>query len=124
MHSYQVLDLLHYLNDVITAGPSTSTQFARNLSTALAVCDQLGLPLHPGKCVGPATALTMLGIELDSINQVVCLPAEKLEALRELIASWLAQMWCNRQELESLIGHLHHATKVVWPSQTFFASDD
>ena len=26
---------------------------------------------------------------------------------------------CNRRELESLIGHLHHAVKVVWPSRTF-----
>ena len=47
------------------------------------------------------------------------LPAEKLKALQELIASWLARTWCNRQELESLIGHLHHAVKVVWPGQTF-----
>ena len=47
------------------------------------------------------------------------LPAETLHALRELIASWLAQSWCNRRELESLIGHLHHAAKVVWPGHTF-----
>ena len=43
VHSYEVSDLLHYLDDFITA----STKCARNLSTALAVCDQLGLPLHP-----------------------------------------------------------------------------
>ena len=47
------------------------------------------------------------------------LPAETLHALRELIASWLARSWCNRRELESLIGHLHHAAKVVWPGRTF-----
>ena len=28
-------------------------------------------------------------------------------------------LWCNRRELESLIGHLHHAAKVVWPGRTF-----
>ena len=68
VHSYEVSDLLHYLDDFITAGPPASTQCARNLSTALAVCDQLGLPLHLGKCVGPAPVLTVLGIELDSVN--------------------------------------------------------
>ena len=77
VHSYEVSDLLHYLDDFITAGPPASTQCARNLSTALAVCYQLGLPLHPGKCVGPAPVLTVLGIELDSVNQVARLPAEK-----------------------------------------------
>ncbi|XP_068716959.1 uncharacterized protein [Montipora capricornis] len=25
--------------------------------------------------------------------------------------------WCRKWELESLIGHLHHATKVVWPGR-------
>ena len=124
VHSYQVSDLLHYLDDFITAALPTLTQCARNLSTALAVCDQLGLPLHPGVCIGPTPVLTILSIELDSVNQVARLPAEKLEALQELIASWLARTWCNRWELESLIGHLHHAAKVVWPGRTFFASDD
>ena len=81
VHSFEVSDLLHYLDDFITAGPPASTQCARNLSTALAVCYQLGLPLHPGKCVGPAPVLTVLGIELDSVNQVARLPAEKTPRL-------------------------------------------
>ena len=100
-------------------GPPDSPQCTHNLNTALAVCGRLGLPLHPNKCVGPALVLTILGIELDSINQVARLPADKLSALQELIASWLLQKWCSRQELESLIGHLHHAAKVVWPGRTF-----
>lgn len=37
VHAYQVSELLHYLDDFITAGPPTSPQCARNLSTALAV---------------------------------------------------------------------------------------
>lgn len=47
------------------------------------------------------------------------LPADKLQALQGLIHSWLPRKWCFRQELESLIGHLHHAAKVVWPGRTF-----
>ena len=42
------------------------------------------------------------------------LPAEKLMALQELIQSWRTRQWCNRHQLESLIGHLHLAAKVVW----------
>ena len=109
MNSYQVPDLLHYLDDFITAGPPDSPQCPQNLSTSLAVCKRLGLPLHPGKCVGPTPLLTVLGIELDSVAQVACLPAEKLHVLRDLIRSWLPRKWCYRRELESLIGHLHRA---------------
>ena len=119
LNAYNVSDLLHYLDDFITAGPSDSPQCAVNLGTALAVCKKLGLPLHPGKCVGPSPLLTVLGIELDSLAQVARLPSDKLCALKELLRSWLPRKWCNRHELESLIGHLHHAAKVVWPGRTF-----
>ena len=115
VNSYKVPDLLHYLDDFVTAGPPDFPQCAQNLSTSLAVCKHLGLPLHLGKCVGPTPLLTVLGIELDSLGQVARLPADKLQALRDLILSWLPRKWCFRQELESLIGHLHHPAKVVWP---------
>ena len=119
VHSYHIPALLHYLDDFITAGPPESPQCAHNLAIALAVCKQLGLPLHSEKCVGPATVLVVLGIELDSVNQIARLPADKLSALKDMIRLWLPRRCCNRRELESLIGHLHHAAKVVWPGRTF-----
>ena len=119
VHSYKVPDLLHYLDDLVTSGPPNSPQCAQNLSTSVAVCKRLGSPLHPGKCVEPTPVLTVLGIELDSLAQVARLPADKLQVLRDLICSWLPRKWCFRRELESLIGHLHHAAKVVWPGRTF-----
>ena len=63
--------------------------------------------------------LVVLGIELDSLDQTACLPAEKLMALQELIQSWRTRRWCNRRQLKSLIGHLHHAAKVVWLGRIF-----
>ena len=47
------------------------------------------------------------------------LPEDKLVALRKLIASLSHRQWCSQAQLESLIGHLHHAAKVVWPGRTF-----
>ena len=119
LNNYKVSDLVHYLDDFISAGPPDSQQCAHNFNTAIAVCKMLGLPLHPNKCEGPSTSLVVLGIELDSVNQIARLPAEKLIALRQLIQSWVSRRWCNRHQLESLIGHLHHAAKVVWPGRTF-----
>ena len=118
-NKYRVADLMHYLDDFITACPADSLHCAQNLQTSLAVCRSLGLPLHPDKCIGPSTRLVVLGIELDSLDQTARLPAAKLTALQELIHSWQNQRWCNRRQLESLIGHLHHAAKVVWPGRTF-----
>lgn len=119
INSHDVPALLHYLDDFITAGPPNSAQCALNLNTSVTVCKSLGLPLHPDKCIGPSPVLVVLGIELDSNDQVARLPADKFVALQELIASWCSRRWCTRKQLESLIGHLHHAAKVVWPGRTF-----
>ena len=89
VNSYQIPDLLHYLDDFITADPPQSLQCAHNLATAMQVCQRLGLPLHPANCVGPSTVLVVFGIKLDSFNQVAHLPQEKLLALKHLISSWL-----------------------------------
>ena len=118
-HAHNVSDLMHYLDDFITAGPPDSCQCADNMATSLAVCRALGLPLNPDKCIGPSSHLLVLGIELDSVAQVTRLPEDKLHALQELIHSWRNRCWCTRHQLESLIGHLHHAAKVVWPGRTF-----
>ena len=119
MNTHHVSDLTHYLDDFITVGPPDSAYYSLNLHTAMSVCKKLGLSLHPGECVGPSTQLIVLGIELDLVELCARIPGEKLAALQDLISSWRSRRWCSRQELESLIGHLQHAAKVVWPGRTF-----
>lgn len=118
-HNYFISLLFHYLDDYITAGPPNSPQCAHYLQLAKDVCTNLGLPLHPGKCIGPCTCMVVLGIELNSISQVASLPQDKLAALLSLLHAWHSKRVCRRKELESLIGHLHFACKVVWPGRTF-----
>ena len=118
-HNYQITDLLHYLDDYITAGPPNSPQCEQNLAIASSVCMELGLPLHPAKKVGPTSCMVTLGIELDSVNQLARLPQEKLDSLLNLLHQWSSNRWCSKRQLQSLIGHLHHAAKVVWPGRGF-----
>jgi len=119
LNTHNVSNLLHYLDDFITAGPPDTNQCAENLSISMTVCSSLGLPLHLDKCIGPSTRLVVLGIELDSMAQVARLPMDKLCAIQELIQLWRDRCLCTRRELESLIDHLHHAAKVAWPGRTF-----
>ena len=86
-NKYSQADLMHELDDFITARPADSLQCSRDLQSSLVVCRSLGLPLHPSKCIGPSTCLLVLGIELNSLDQAARLLAEKLMALQELIQS-------------------------------------
>ena len=111
--------MAHYLDDFIFLGPPTSPKCGQNMKLALQTCQELGVPVAAHKCEGPSAILTFLGIELDSMRLEIRLPSGKLDKLRILIASWRTRKSCKRKELESLVGHLCHACKVVRPGRRF-----
>lgn len=117
--NYSVRFLLHYLDDYLTLAPPSSPECVENVALARGVFSRLGLPLHPTKCEGPSTVLVFLGIELDSVSQIARLPPAKLASAGRLLHRWAARRWCSRKELESLVGVLHHVSKVVPPGRTF-----
>ena len=109
----------HYLDDFVTLGSPGSQECGRNLGKIWAVCADLGVPLAMDKLEGPVDRLTLLGIELDTEAGVMRLPADKLSRLRDLLARWSPRKSCQRQQLESLIGTLQHACRVVRPGRAF-----
>ena len=56
---------------------------------------------------------------IDTIKGELRLPANKLERLQALLWEWGDRKSCTRRELESLIGLLNHACKVVRPGRSF-----
>ena len=50
---------------------------------------------------------------------ILRLPEDKMVWLQALLASWGSRKSCSRKELESLIGHLNHACKVVRSGRAF-----
>ena len=100
-------------------GPAESDQCGLALEKATSLCDRLGLPVAAHKTVGPATVLTFLGIEVDSVSQELRLPEEKLSRLRALLSQWSTKRHASKHDLQVLLGHLSHATTVVRPGRVF-----
>ena len=117
--NYDIGFLLHYLDDFHTLGPPNSSTCQRNLDICVQRFCEWGIPLHPDKLEGPSTRLTVLGIELDSLQLQACLPQDKFDRILALLNSWSHKHHCTRKELESLIGNLQHACKVVPAGRTF-----
>lgn len=111
--------VLHYLDDYIVLGAPDSPECQEALATLIRVCGILGVPLATHKTEGPTTCLTYLGIEVDSVAGELRLPVEKLLRLRQLLQAWGDRKSCSRKDLESLVGHLNHACKVVRPGRSF-----
>ena len=117
---------LHYLDDFLILGPAGSPLCGQALQTTLTLCDELGFPVALEKTEGPATTLTFLGIEIDSVAGQVRLPHDKLERLLTTINQWMKQAddptprgTGKKRELLSLIGLLTHAATVVRPGRAF-----
>ena len=111
--------MLHYLDDFLLVGEPASEQCKDNLQKLLAVFTSLHIPVASEKLEGPTTCLSFLGIELDTYLMVLRLPQEKIEELRALLAHWRTKKWCLLKDLQSLVGKLQHACKVVRPGRTF-----
>ena len=118
-----VHNIVHYLDDWMIiywggggggGGAPNSGECGEALRIILGTCQELGVPLSPDKNEGPTTTLTFLGIEVDSSRLQVSLPQDKLACLRAMLQEF-PQMKVVRdvRALESLIGHLVHATKVL-----------
>ena len=71
----------HYLDDFIVLGMAGTEECAEGLAVVWRVSRELGVPLAEEKSEGPATVLTFLGIEIDSVQGEIRLPQEKVERL-------------------------------------------
>ena len=114
-----VTAILHYLDDFFIAGPPTSTTCQHHLDILLALCEELQVPISPEKLEGPSTTITFLGILLDTNRQEARLPPTKLQELQVKLNEWSSRSYCTKQQLQSLIGSLSFAAKVVRPGRTF-----
>ena len=114
-----VQHVYHYLDDYITIGRPDTKECADNMAIMVETCGKLGVPLAPEKCEGPATCITYLGIEVDSGCMELRLPPEKLLRVKAVVIEWLGRKAGKRRDLESLVGLLQHAAKVVRPGRRF-----
>ena len=106
----------HYLDDFIVLGPpgcETCSNYMRIIR------EVSGIPLAEEKCEGPHTMLTFLGIQIDTVQMTLSLPAEKLDRIHGELEAWSSRRSCRRRELESLLGLLSHAARVVRPGRSF-----
>ena len=63
---------------------------------------------------------TFLGFELDTRRMETRLPSHKLEELHQEVQRWAGRKSATRKELESVVGKLAHASRVVRPREKHF----
>ena len=119
VHHFGISELIHLLDDYLTAGPPESRLCQPRLDTLLAACNYLGVPIAVEKTEGPSTSLQFLGILLDTVRFEARLPHDKHQELSALLAMTVPRRKCTQKELLSLLGMLSFAARLVPLGRTF-----
>ena len=75
--------------------------------------------METSKLEGPATCLTFLGIEFDTVSLQIRLPSQKLFNLKSELSQAVSRKCITKRNLQSLAGLLQYATKVIHPGRAF-----
>ena len=105
-------DFVHYLDSFLFWAPDYPP-CSLVLETAARLSARLGPPVEHSKVEGPATTLTFLGIEIDTVSRELRLPRLKLARLKDTVEHWATRHSMTKHQLEVLIGQLNDAAQVV-----------
>ena len=110
--------IIHYLDDFLICAEDeeTCTSWLRKFQD---IMFYLGIPISHDKTVPPSSVLIFLGIEIDTVEQIIRLPRDKFLELISTLNQWSLKKKCTKRELLSLIGVLSFASKVVKSGRTF-----
>ena len=87
------------------------------------ICNEIGFPVAIEKTVWSTQFIVFLGLLIDNINQVVCVPKEKIEKALEMIRRMLYSKKHKTTvlDVQRLTGYLNFLCKCIVPGQAFTA---
>ena len=92
-HNYKLTHIIHYLDNFFTAGQPNSNECARNMKIMNYLCYRIG---SPTKLVeeDPTTAITFLGILLDSGSMTASITKERKTELEQAMGKLVQRESC------------------------------
>ena len=118
INEFSIPDLLHYLDDFLCIS-ATALLANQHAVILLREFNYLGIPLSAEKVEGPLPVLCFPGIELDCQQLEARLPEPKLHELQSLVTRHSTCRTITQRELESFLGKLSFAARVITPGRTF-----
>ncbi len=111
--------IMHYLDDFFFVAPANSHKCKVLLNSFQTICKSLGVPLAIEKTEGPSEVITFLGLEIDSIRQLVKVPRRKLSQVVDSIQRALSAEDMSLTQVQSLIGSLNFVCRAISPGRAF-----
>lgn len=109
----------HIMDDFIFIGAPSSNECQSALDAFLSLTKDIGIPIKHEKTVLPSTKIEVHGILLDTSTLIASLPNDKIVSLRTLLKKYQNRRKIRLKELQSILGHLNFACKVIKPGRCF-----
>lgn len=109
---------LVYLDDFYVCGPTYNEALAAYQFLHQLLLD-LGFIINEAKCLGPTQRLPFLGIMIDSHEQTLSMPEQKLEDLRSELSRWEGKKRATKRDLQRLLGRINWVARVVRAARPF-----
>ena len=114
----------HILDDFFIVEPPCHTPpldslCQASLSSMILTFKNLNIPISAAKTEGPSQIIQFMSIILDSGKMEGRLPEDKVERIKSALSTFQSQRSTTLQELQSLIGTLNFACKVIPPGRPF-----
>ena len=113
-------DNVNYLDDFLFVA-SLKLWCDQQVQLFINLCKKINFPLSKEKTYWGTTQLTFLGLTLDTVNQVIIIPIEKIEKARDLLHKALSKKnnKITLRDLQKLAGYLNFLCKAVVPGRAF-----
>lgn len=108
---------INYVDDLAGAAPSPIADDA--FQKLGKVIENAGFVESKEKACSPATSMTFLGVEFDTLKMECRVPSLRLSETKTLIATWLSKKYASKVQLQSLIGCLQFVGKCVRNARIF-----
>ena len=110
--------VIAYLDDFLLI-EDTYERCLQDFNTLIELLQNLGFSINWGKVIYPCQRLIFLGIEIDTILRRLILPQWKIAEIREILLFSLSKDKLTKRELQSIIGKLNFASRVIYGGRTF-----
>lgn len=111
--------LVHYLDDFLFVGAASSNACLNVMQQFFDMCSYFNFPLAHEKTVWPCTKLEFLGISIDSVRMEFSLPENKLVRMLDLLQKMSIAKKTTLRELQTLLGLLNFACRVIPMGRVF-----
>jgi hypothetical protein len=114
--------LVHYVDDFLIAGAPDSDECKRAVEALCKCFAILGVPRNVVKFAlegTPSCVIRFLGVMLDTLQQIAYLDDQRMQQIRTELAAFAQLKSVTRKELQSLIGTLSFAARIIDPGRSF-----